>query len=596
MHRVLLIRIYSGSAAPGWAEEGLYLDFITKKEIETILDSTHDGMIAVNDAGIVTLFNRASERITGLKSEEVIGRPAVEVIPNTRLHIVLTSGEPELNQQQNIGAAAIITNRVPLRNESGEVIGAVAVFRDITEIKTLSEQVSDLWTARNLLEAVIEATEDAISVADENGNTIMVNPAYTRITGLPKDAVINKPVTVDIAEGESMHLKILRTGKPVRNVRMKVGPARKEVIVNVAPIFIDGKVRGSVGTIQDISEIMALTEELAQARKLIRQLKARYTWVDIIGTSPALAAAKEQALRAAETPATVLLRGESGTGKELFAHAIHNASSRLKGQFVRVNCAALSEDLLESELFGYVEGAFTGALRGGKKGLFEEANGGTIFLDEIGEISIALQRKLLRVLQEREIVRVGSAVPVMIDVRVIAATNANLEQKIKEGSFRGDLYYRLNVLPIVIPALRKIKEDIPLMVNHIIFKLNQDYGRQVEKITDEAMGALKEYDWPGNVRELENVIGRAMISMKPAERTIEVVHLPLFECERISQIILGAAGSPVQPLNQAIAEAEKAAIERALNETKGNREQAAKLLGTAVRNLYYKIRKYKIKL
>ncbi len=564
------------------------------KEIEIILNSAHDGMIAIDGNGIVTLFNRAAERIMGLDARSVIGRKAIDVIPNTRLPVVLATGEPELNQQQNVGATAIITSRVPLKDDAGRIIGAAAVFRDVSEIRALAEQVSGLWSARNLLAAVIDATEDAISVADEKGNTIIVNSAYTRLTGLPREAVLNKPVTVDIAEGESMHLQILRTGKPVRNVRMKVGPAKKEVIVNVAPIFIDGNIRGSVGTIHDISEIMALTEELAQARKLIRRLKARYTWSDIIGKSPGVVSAKDQALRAAETPATVLLRGESGTGKELFAHAIHNASSRQKGQFVRVNCAALSEELLESELFGYVEGAFTGALKGGKRGLFEEANGGTIFLDEIGDISPSLQLKLLRVLQEREIIRVGSTAPVAVDVRVISATNANLEQKIRDGSFRSDLYYRLNVLPIVIPALRKIKEDIPLLVIHIIGKLNQDYGRQVERITEGAVAVLKEYDWPGNVRELENVIGRAMISMKPSERTIEAVHLPVFECDRIGQIILGTASGPNRPLSQVIAEAEKAAIERALSETKGNREQAAQILGTAVRNLYYKIRKYKI--
>lgn len=358
------------------------MDTITKKEIETILDSTHDGMIAVNETGIITLFNRAAERITGLNAKSLIGRLAIEAIPNTRLHFVLSGGDPELNQQQNIGNTVIITNRVPIRNEEGRVIGAVAVFRDITELSTLTEQVSDLWKVRSLLEAVIEATEDAISVADEEGNNIIVNSAYTRITGLPRDAVINKPATVDIAEGESMHMKVLQTEKPVRNVRMKVGPTKREVIVNVAPIFIDGKIRGSVGVIHDISEIIALTEELSRAKRLLRHLEARYKWDDIIGKSLAVRKAKEQARMAAETPATVLLRGESGTGKELFAHAIHNASPRAKGQFVRVNCAALAENLLESELFGYEEGAFTGALKGGKRGLFEEADGGTIFLDK----------------------------------------------------------------------------------------------------------------------------------------------------------------------------------------------------------------------
>jgi PAS domain S-box-containing protein len=564
------------------------------KEIDFILDSTHDGMVAVDSSGVVTLFNKAAERITGLQRESVIGFPAIDVIPNTRLHLILSEGKPELNQQQVLGNTAIITNRVPIHDDKGKIIGAVAVFRDITDIILLTEQITDLWNVRSLLEAVIESTADAISVADEFGTNIIVNPAYTRITGLPREAVIGKDATVDIAEGESMHLKVLRTGKPVRNVRMKVGPAKKEVIVNVAPIMVDGRVRGSVGVIHDISEIMALNEELAHARKLIRHLEARYTWDDIVGKSPLIELAKDQARSAAETPATVLLLGESGTGKELFAHAIHNASNRKKGQFVRVNCAALAEDLLESELFGYEEGAFTGAVKGGKRGLFEEAIRGTIFLDEIGDISLRLQRKLLRVLQEKEITRVGSTVPVFVDSRVIAATNVNLELKVKEGHFREDLYYRLNVLPIRIPPLRKVKEDIPLLAEHIIFKLNQSYGREVLKVSDGALKILLSYNWPGNVRELENVLGRAMINILPSEQIIDEDDLPVFECEKVSQAVFNAEQGTLRTLDQVVSDAEKAAIMRALRETGGNRQKAAELLNTALRNLYYKIKKYGI--
>lgn len=565
---------------------------LAARELDAILDSTRDGIIAVNSEGTVTVFNKAAERITGMHRDAVLGMYAVEAIPNTRLHIVLATGEPEENQHQTIGNTVIITNRIPVRDHTGKVVAAVAVFRDITEIKALTEEVSDLWKARNLLEAVIESTEDAISVADEHGSNIIVNSAYTRITGLPREAVLHKPVTVDIAEGESMHLRILSTGKPVRNVRMKVGPAKKEVIVNVAPIFLDGRIRGSVGVIRDISEIMLLNEELARAKKLIRHLRARYTWSDIIGKSLAIQAAKDQARRAAETPATVLLRGESGTGKELFAHGIHNESNRSRGQFLRVNCAALSEDLLVSELFGYEEGAFTGALKGGRKGLFEEADGGTIFLDEIGEISLSLQRKLLRVLQEKEIVRVGSTAPVPVDVRVITATNVNLEQRVRDGSFREDLYYRLNVLPISIPPLRDRKEDIPLLVEHLIFRLNQEYGREVKGVSRDAEEMLMRYGWPGNVRELENILGRAMINMRSQERTIESEHLPLLECEKIGQALLGSEQGTARRLHEVLEEAERTAVSRALRESGGNREKAAAMLGIALRNLYYKIKKY----
>jgi PAS domain S-box-containing protein len=568
------------------------MDAITKREMETIVDSTHDGMIAVNEAGVVTLFNKAAERITGLSANAIVGRPAVDAVPNTRLHFVLATGEPELNHQQSVGDTVILTNRVPVRNEEGRLIGAVAVFRDITEIKTLADQVSDLWKARSLLEAIIESTEDAISVADETGNNIIVNSAYTRITGLPKDVVINRSVTVDIAEGESMHMKVLQTEKAVRNVRMKVGPAKKEVIVNVAPIFIDGKIRGSVGVIHDISEIIALTDELSKAKRLLRRLEARYRWEDIIGNSPVIVRAKEQARMAAETPATVLLRGESGTGKELFAHAIHIASQRKRGQFVRVNCAAIAENLLESELFGYEEGAFTGALKGGKRGLFEEANGGTIFLDEIGDISGNLQGKLLRVIQEKEMIRVGGTRPVPADARVIAATNADLEAKVHGKTFREDLYYRLNVMPIRIPSLRERKEDIGPLSEHLIFKLNQEFGRQVQSISDAALQDLIAYDWPGNVRELENVLGRAMITMRPQDRVMELQHLPLFPCEKTKSPNVSVHP---HPLERVVAEAEGAAIARALHETRGNRKNAASLLGISMRSLFYKMGRYGIK-
>lgn len=445
----------------------------------------------------------------------------------------------------------------------------------------------------NYIETILNLTNDAISVADENGNTIIINSAYTRITGLPGEAVVNKPVTVDIAEGESMHMKVLQTGKPVRNVHMKVGPAKKEVIVNVAPIYINGRLRGSAGVIHDISEIIALNRELAKAKKLIRHLKAHYTWDDIIGNSPALEHAKEQALRAAETPATVLLTGASGTGKELFAHAIHNASRRSGNQFIRVNCAAISENLLESELFGYEKGAFTGADRGGKKGLFEEADGGTIFLDEIGDISHSLQSRLLRVLQEKEIVRVGGTHPVPVDVRVISATNADLREKIRAASFREDLFYRLNVIPIRIPSLREHKDDIRPIAEHIIFRLNQEYGREVRELSDDALNRFIDYDWPGNVRELENVLAMAMVTMMPQEKIVEAGHLPALSGEAAPSRLKSSAH--VRPLRKVLEEAERNAVVRALNETGGNRTKAASLLGVSMRSIFYKIQKYGIK-
>ncbi|MEW6523146.1 MAG: sigma-54-dependent Fis family transcriptional regulator [Bacillota bacterium] len=559
-----------------------------ERELEVILNSTHDGMIAVDAAGIITLFNAAAERLIGVTRDQALGRPASEVIPNTRLYEVLRTGEPELNRQQDMGNVTIITNRVPVRDEAGQVVGAVAVFRDITEVRSLAEQITNLTQVQSLLESIINSTQDAISVVDAHGNGLLINPAYTRITGLTEADVIGKPATVDIAEGESMHLQVLRTRRPVRGVPMKVGPRRREVVVNVAPIMVAGELKGSVGVIHDVSEITRLSEELERVKRLVRRLEAKYTFDEVVAVSQVMRTAVEQARRAAETPVTVLLRGESGTGKELFAHAIHNASRRAGGPLVRVNCAALSESLLESQLFGYVEGAFTGARRGGRRGLFEEAAGGTIFLDEVGLMNLNLQTKLLRVLQEREVVRVGDTQPLPVDVRVIAATNTQLERAVAAGEFREDLYYRLNVVPIFIPPLRQRREDLPLLAHHLIRKLNQEYGRNVESLSPQALQNLLAYHWPGNVRELENVLGRAMINMTYCQDCLEAGHLPPLESP-------GGQGEPrgrppgVVTLERAVEDAERQAVTAALSAAGGNKALAARLLGIAPRTLYYKL-------
>jgi len=472
----------------------------------------------------------------------------------------------------------------------------------LNEMKNMAHQIDELKEVRSLLEAILHSTDDAISVVDEKGCGILINPAYTRITGLSEGDVINKPCTVDIAEGESMHMKVLETKKPVRGALMKVGKNKKAVVVNVAPVIIDGKIKGSVGIIHDISEIRKLTEELEHAKSLIRRMTAKYTFEDIIGESELVKSAISQARHAADTPVTVLLRGESGTGKELFAHAIHNHSARCRGPFVRVNCAAIAESLLESELFGYEEGAFTGAVKGGRKGYFEEACGGTIFLDEIGEINLSVQAKLLRVLQERELIRVGGSKSVQIDVRLITATNANLEQRINEGTFREDLYYRLNVVPIFVPPLRGRKEDIPLLTAHFRKKLGQEYGRRVAKIVPGVIEILTAYEWPGNVRELENVVGRTIINMNYNEETIMPHHVPVlgkgerpqWKTRDHSMIEDFGLADFEGTLTEIMDAAEKQVLEKALQKTGGNKTMAARELGIAIRSLYYKLEKHGI--
>jgi PAS domain S-box-containing protein len=486
---------------------------------------------------------------------------------------------------------------MPVRDSQGRIVGAVAVFRDITEIRTLAEEITNLKQIQSLLTAVINSTQDAISVVDHRGIGILINPAYTRLIGFSEEDVIGKPATVDIAEGESVHLEVLRTRKPVKNAKMKVGPMKRPVVVNGSPILVDGKLMGSVAVIRDVSEIMQLTEELERIRSMVKGFEAKYTFEDVVAESPLMVQAVEQAKQVASTPVTVLLRGESGTGKELFAHAIHNASPRRNRPFVRVNCAALPKTLLESELFGYVNGAFTGARKGGRKGLFEEADGGTLFLDEIGVMDLSVQASFLRVLQEREIMRIGDSKPTPIDVRVIAATNVPLEQLVAQGKFREDLYYRLNVIPIFIPPLRQRPEDLPKLCRFLLRKLNQDYGRAVKGVGDEVMRRFLAYKWPGNVRELENVLGRAIINMGFQDQVICSEHVPPLGWggqagQWVPRDISYPKEDDGETLRDAVARAEAEAIKRALERFSYNKTRAAKSLGISIRALYNKIHKY----
>ncbi|WP_051569139.1 sigma-54 interaction domain-containing protein [Alkaliphilus transvaalensis] len=572
-----------------------------KKELDVILNSTHDAMIAVDISGKITLYNRTAEELTGFEEESVLGKPIEEVIKSTRLPEVLRTGEAELNQKQPLGNTFIITSRLPVKDEAGKVIGAVAVFRDISELMDLTDEIYKLKEIQSLLEAIFNSTQDAITVCDEKGIHVLINPAYTRLTGLSRSEIIGKPAAADIVEGESIHMEVLRTKKPIKNARLKVGPHGKEVIADAAPILVEGNLQGSVGVLHDLTEIKKLNSELRKAKEIIRKLEARYTFDDIIAKDEGMLMAINKAKEGAVTPATVLLRGESGTGKELFAHAIHNLSNRKYNQFVRVNCAAISQSLLESELFGYEEGAFTGARKGGKVGYFEEAHGGTIFLDEIGEIPISTQAKLLRVLQEKEIIRVGGTNPINIDVRVIAATNLPLEKAIEEGKFREDLYYRLNVFPIFIPPLRKRKKDILPLTLHLIKKFNEEYGRNGEDISEEALEKLMDYDWPGNVRELQNYIGRAIINLKYHERQITLESLPKFfdndkslsgeENQQTLEVVEGG-----KTLKEVVEAYEKNVIIKALKKNNGNRTTTAKELDVSLRNFYYKLEKYNIEI
>jgi Nif-specific regulatory protein len=331
------------------------------------------------------------------------------------------------------------------------------------------------------------------------------------------------------------------------------------------------------------AERQKLVNENAQLRQ---ELQQRYTLPDLVGTSGPMRQLYEEMARVAGTNTTVLIRGESGTGKELIAQAIHYNSPRAKKPFIKVNCAALPETLVESELFGHERGAFTGA-ESRKKGRFELANGGTLFLDEIGELSPAIQVKLLRVLQEREFERVGGTESVGVDVRVITATNRDLEKALAEASFREDLYYRLNVFPIFIPPLRVRKADVLPLADHFAEKYAREHGKSIKRISTPAIDLLSTYHWPGNVRELENTMERAVL-MADGE-VIHAHHLPptLQSAEATGTVVSTSLGAAVEAF-------ERSLIEDALDTSRGNRSKAARLLSTTERVLSYKVKKYGI--
>jgi len=319
---------------------------------------------------------------------------------------------------------------------------------------------------------------------------------------------------------------------------------------------------------------------------LKRELQQKYDFRNIIGTSKEMRDVYEQVAQVAHTGTTVLIRGESGTGKELVAHAIHYNSPRSSKPFVKVNCAALPESLIESELFGHEKGAFTGAVAR-KRGRFEMAEGGTLFLDEIGDLSPAMQVKLLRVLQEREFERVGGTETLKVNVRLIAATNVDLEQAVSDGRFRSDLYYRLNVFSIYLPPLRERKTDILLLADHFLDKYGGQNGKRIKRISTPAIDMLMSYHWPGNVRELENVVERATLVCEG--NVIHGYHLP-----PTLQTAEGSGTVTKMSLDQAVSSFEKDLIQDALKTARGNRARAARLLDTTERILGYKVKKYEI--
>ncbi len=464
------------------------------------------------------------------------------------------------------------------------------IMNEASEIHGVDKLLHENALMQERLQMILESVQDGICVVDRSGEVTYVNPSYLRIVHKTPEMVVGQNVFETAADGN--RCAVLRSGiARIGSIRHKKDGTT--IVANVNPIFVDGEIAGVVSVIKDITEIQTLMERLSQVsakaeyleQELLRTKKTAQAFANYIGKSGKVVDVLALASKAADSSANVLIRGESGTGKEVIAEGIHYASGRRRGPFIRVNCGAIPGALLESELFGHEKGAFTGAVRR-KLGKFELANRGTIFLDEIGELDKNLQVKLLRVLQQKEFDRVGGEETIHVDVRIIAATNRDLEAMVREGTFRDDLYYRLNVIPIILPPLRDRPDDIPLLVEHFIEKISKENKKDVRGITPDAMQMFMHYRWPGNVRELENVI----------ERVITLMDTDLITAAVLPSYIKGdIAGREVQSLADDTVlpweEYEKQIIANALRQgTSFN--GAAKLLRISHKTVAAKARKY----
>jgi PAS domain S-box-containing protein len=459
----------------------------------------------------------------------------------------------------------------------------------------LAKRAEDSERDRLMLEEALGHAYEGLIITDAEGYIVKANQAYAIFLGLRQEDMIGKHVT-EVVENTRMHA-VARTG--IAEIAQVQKIRGHEMICSRIPIFERGKVVAVVGKImfKDVDDLFAMTERFVALKKelefykseLNKRLVARYSFDSIVGGSDALERVVALGRKVARSDSTVLLRGESGTGKELFAHSIHVESNRALGPFVKVNCAAIPETLFESELFGYKAGAFTGAHKHGKKGKFALADRGTIFLDEVSELPASMQVKLLRVLQEREIEPVGAVEPEPIDVRVVAATNKDLAALLAQGAFRQDLYYRLNVVKLEIPALRERRDDIPLVAERLLRQLEKETGVPVEGLAPDVEEVLKAYAWPGNVRELRNVLEQALY-VKSAN-VISRRDLP----RAIVDSVEGAgAGEEARTLRFFLRQTEEQAIRRALQEARGDKLAAAARLGISRSSLYAKIEQYRI--
>lgn len=550
------------------------------KELFSVIENVPAGILATDDQGYVTLANQyAHDILQDVQGGEHIG----QFLENFEADFVsIANGAWIIPRKIELKSLKLIATAVPIHHNT-KIKGTIFVLQDLTDVEGIAHELRIVKELKKTLETVLEVAYEGVAVLNEQGNVTLANAHFCTRIGRDKEQIIGANISnfITMADDQSP-LDVVEIGD-------------KPSVISCLPFSTEESTKGMVIKIyQDLDQLSDVMKQLNRLKMQLNYYKdelnkrngTRYTFSSIVSTNDLMSKLKSQALQVAQNNSTVLITGESGTGKELFAHSIHNASNRQKEPFVKVNCTAIPEELAEAELFGYEDGAFTGARKQGKPGKFELASAGTIFLDEIGDMPLTLQSKLLRVIQEKEFERVGGVKTHKVDVRIVAATNRDLKKLVVEGKFREDLYFRLNVIELRIPPLRERKQDIPILVQSFIKKYNNFLSKRVLGVADSALEALMQYDWPGNIRELENVVERILNYIQNG--LIDVQDLPeeVRQTKRLTEIQM----DEVHGKNGvSLAVIEQKAIQAALKEAQGNKSKAARILGISRSKLYEKL-------
>lgn len=493
---------------------------------------------------------------------------------------------PRLNVEISLSKQYFTANIIPL--DTGTCL---VILKDLTKTKAAEEKIDAIEETNKELNDIINLSADGLVSLDGNGILLRMNEAYEKIVGIKAQEFVGKPAMQLKKQGYLPDLVSRHVMKDLKPKNLCLNIRGKEVLLTGRPVFnSNGKLIRIVANIRDMTELNNLKEEIKKFQELttryeteLQRLRAKEFQGDLIGESAKMKKVVELVIQAAQVESNILICGETGTGKEMVAKMVHRNSQRKDGPFIAVNCGALPAALLESELFGYVPGAFTGADKKGKIGLFDAAKGGTLFLDEIGEMPLEMQVKLLRAIQEKKIRRVGGNQEIAVDVRVVSATNKDLKSMVDEGRFREDLFYRLNVIKISLPPLRARKEDIPSLVGHFLQRFNQKYGFR-KRLPEGMVAKLMTYDWPGNVRELENTIERLVVLSQGLNLDIELISDEIINS--INPVI-----ASTKSLKEILMEKEKEIILKTYQEC-GSTRAAARKLGVSQATVSRKLQKY----